>query len=72
MVRGDSEAETIPVALAVEEAALNAAGNPYGVRHHGRHRSAGPLSLPHYQPASRPPAGHTFYETSTRKAVVTA
>jgi hypothetical protein len=26
------------------------------------HESAGPRSLPHYQPVSRPPEGHTFYE----------
>ena len=32
------------------------------------HRSAGPYALPHYQPQSRPPDGHTFYETPRRKA----
>lgn len=32
------------------------------------HRSAGPHALPHYQPRSRPPDGHTFYETPRRKA----
>jgi hypothetical protein len=32
------------------------------------HRSAGPHALPHYQPKSRPPDGHTFYETPRRKA----
>jgi hypothetical protein len=32
------------------------------------HRSAGPHALPHYQPQSRPPDGHTFYETPRRKA----
>lgn len=32
------------------------------------HRSAGPHALPHYQPHRRPPDGHTFYETSRRKA----
>lgn len=30
--------------------------------------TAGPDALPHFQPKARPPAGHTFYETSTRKA----
>lgn len=33
------------------------------------HPNAGPRSLPHYQPDSRPPAGHTFYETPNRKAL---
>ncbi len=34
------------------------------------HDTAGPLALPHFQPATRPPAGHTFYETDSpqRKA----
>ncbi len=34
------------------------------------HASAGPHALPHYQPAERPPAGHSFYETENpaRKA----
>src|SRR5690349_15742116 len=32
------------------------------------HRSAGPHALPHYQPQSRPPDGHTFYETPRRRA----
>lgn len=32
------------------------------------HVNAGPKALPHYQPKSRPPAGHTFYETDKRKA----
>ena len=35
---------------------------------HEPHPRAGPDSLPHYQPKSRPPAGHTFYETERRKA----
>ena len=26
-------------------------------------------ALPHYQPDPRPPSGHTFYETSNRRAV---
>lgn len=33
------------------------------------HASSGPNALPHYQPDPRPPAGHTFYETTNRKAV---
>jgi hypothetical protein len=32
------------------------------------HPNAGPYALPHYQPDPRPPAGHTFYETSNRRA----
>ncbi len=32
------------------------------------HANAGPDALPHFQPDPRPPAGHTFYETSNRKA----
>jgi hypothetical protein len=31
--------------------------------------SAGPNALPHYQPDPRPPAGHTFYETTNRHAL---
>jgi hypothetical protein len=27
------------------------------------HEDAGPNSLPHYQPETRPPTGHSFYET---------
>jgi hypothetical protein len=33
---------------------------------HSRH--AGPLALPHFQQATPPPVGHTFYETENRKA----
>jgi hypothetical protein len=35
---------------------------------HGAHPSAGPDALPHYQPKTRPPDGHTFYETKGQKA----
>ncbi len=31
-------------------------------------RTAGPLALPHFQQATPPPEGHTFYETDRRKA----
>jgi hypothetical protein len=34
---------------------------------HNAHPSSGPDALPHFQPAKRPPAGHTFYEGSTRR-----
>ena len=30
--------------------------------------SAGPDALPHFQPKVRPPAGHSFFETTTQKA----
>jgi hypothetical protein len=32
------------------------------------HRRAGPLALPHFQQDAPPPDGHTFYETTHRKA----
>jgi hypothetical protein len=32
------------------------------------HDLAGPHALPHYQPTSRPPDGHAFYETERRKS----
>ena len=35
---------------------------------HGAHPSAGTNSLPHYQPKTRPPQGHSFYETKGQKA----
>jgi hypothetical protein len=31
------------------------------------HKDAGPHALPHFQPVTRPPAGHTFYETDNPK-----
>ncbi len=36
---------------------------------HQYHPSTGLLGLPHWQPVTRPPAGHTFYEVDKRKAV---
>jgi hypothetical protein len=38
------------------------------VVHHAPHPNAGPGALWHFQPLMRPPAGHTFYERSSRKA----
>ena len=35
---------------------------------HTPHARAGPNALPHVQPVSRPPEGHTFYETPHRRA----
>ena len=32
------------------------------------HRSAGPYALPHFQQETPPPEGHSFYETTHRKA----
>lgn len=32
------------------------------------HSNEGPYALPHFQPDPRPPEGHTFYETSHRRA----
>jgi hypothetical protein len=38
--------------------------------HDGPHRlTAGPLALPHWQQRIPPPAGHSFYETSSVQAV---
>jgi hypothetical protein len=31
------------------------------------HTSTGPDALPHFQPAIRPPGGHTFFEGSTKR-----
>ena len=39
------------------------------IKHCGPHPNAGPNVLWHFQPDPRPPEGHTFYETSTRKAL---
>ena len=35
---------------------------------HTPHARAGPNALPHVQPVTRPPEGHTFYETPHRRA----
>jgi hypothetical protein len=35
---------------------------------HRPHAHAGPQALPHFQPQTRSPGGHTFYETNKRKA----
>ncbi len=32
------------------------------------HAAMGPGALPHFQPDPRPPEGHSFYETTTRKS----
>lgn len=32
------------------------------------HVAMGPGALPHFQPDPRPPEGHCFYETNTRKS----
>ena len=38
-----------------------------GIVFHNPHTSNGPNALPHFQPAARPPAGHTFYEGATQR-----
>ena len=35
---------------------------------HEPHARAGPMALPHFQQGSPPPAGHSFYERTRRKA----
>ncbi len=47
---------------------IEAAVGPY--QQETPHRNAGPHALPHFQPQTRPPLGHTFYETDNpqRKA----
>jgi hypothetical protein len=60
-----STADNRKVAKEIEEAVVgagNAKEDPAHVI------SAGPDALPHFQPKGRPPAGHSFFETSTAKA----
>ena len=45
---------------------IEASVGPY--RQERFHRKPGPLALPHFQQADKPPYGHSFYETSQRKA----
>lgn len=59
VVCGPEPDENSEVAKRIE----NTANGDY-VRH-AKHR---PLGLNHFQPMSRPPAGHTFYETKGSKA----
>jgi hypothetical protein len=51
--------------MRAEEIERQANGN---IKHCGPHPNAGPHALYHYQPFARPPEGHTFYETTVRKA----
>jgi hypothetical protein len=61
VVRGEDVDANRRLASAIESAVgVCIRGDP--------HPGAGPPALPHYQPQSRPPDGHTFYETSRRKA----
>jgi hypothetical protein len=46
---------------------IEARANGRTVRH-PPHISAGEHALPHFQPAIRPPQGHTYYETGRRRA----
>jgi hypothetical protein len=62
VVRGDELRANRALALAIEAAVGFAArGQPHK-------QTAGPLALPHFQQATPPPGGHTFYETDKRKA----
>jgi hypothetical protein len=62
VVRGDDLGPNRALAQAIE-----AAVGPY-MRGPPHKQSAGPLALPHFQQATPPPEGHTFYETNKRKA----
>ena len=67
VVRGPDEADNLTTARQIEEAATD----DFGAKHDRAHlRTAGSAALPHYQPWNRPPTGHTFYETPTKKAVI--
>src|SRR5207244_2097674 len=47
---------------------IEAAAGPW--THHRSHPvNAGPRALPHFQQRRKPPHGHSFYETATKKAV---
>ena len=61
VVRGPNHKANADLAKRIEAAAgPSKRSNP--------HTNQGPYVLPHYQPVKRPPEGHTFYETSRRKA----
>jgi len=45
---------------------IEASVGPY--RQERFHRKPGPLALPHFQQWTKPPYGHSFYETGKRKA----
>jgi hypothetical protein len=61
VVRGNDTDANRRLARTIEETVGSARrGEP--------HERAGAGALPHFQPSKRPPEGHTFYETSRRKA----
>jgi hypothetical protein len=62
VVRGATEKETGLKAAAIEKQV----GTP--ITADPPHRRAGPMALPHYHQVSRSPGGHSFYETTRRKA----
>lgn len=62
VVCGDDVAANIGLAAQIEH---NANGR---VMRSAAHVYLGRLALPHYQPDPRPPLGHTFYETPTKKS----
>lgn len=56
VVCGTIEADNWVIARRIEHAVHSRA------IHHAPHAKAGPRALPHFQPRTRPPDGHTFYE----------
>src|SRR4051794_21837141 len=63
VVCGSDELSNYLLAADIESAA-----GPW--THHRPHPiNAGPQALPHFQQRRKPPRGHCFYETTTRKAV---
>lgn len=65
MVCGNDPLENAKTAMEIEKAAVGAGG----VKRDKAHVfTARPEALPHYQPRTRPPEGHTFFETLMRKA----
>lgn len=65
VVCGLSDRSNRNKAADIERAAIGIGGY---IRH-GAHPSAGKNALPHYQPRTRPPDGHSFYETKGQKAL---
>lgn len=62
VVCGATLAENQMIARRIETAAHGAC------KQESPHKNAGGNALPHFQPITRPPHGHTFYETVTRKS----
>lgn len=62
VVCGDDTQANRAIAEKVEQAAVGL------YRVEKPHKNAGLHALPHCQPAARPPAGHSFYESRHKKA----